>query len=205
MPQSLLPLWISVKQRLNSLGIFRSGSRDCLVWSLPKARLPVRVKDIYAIMISVHDRSFGLLFPPCLWEAGCPLKMIILSWLVFRNRNLTWEVLQRKNWQGPSRCAMCHNAEESNLHMFFQCASSLHIWYDLSLSFGFPYLIFPSVQDGFKWWSEQCLSWRSLFIIAYWFLWKWRNAQIFQESKEPLNSILQRIMACYDSFHRADV
>ena len=145
LPQSMFPLWTSVKERLSSLGIIRSGTKDCLVWSLQKANLPVCVKHIYAEMISVIARSPDPLFPPCLWKAACPLKMIIFSWPVFGNKNLTWEVLQRKNWQGPSRCAMCHNAAESNLHMFFQCASSLHIWYDLSLNFGFPYLIFTSV------------------------------------------------------------
>lgn len=154
-------------------------------------------------MIFAHPCSFGLLFPPSFWKVGCPLKMILFSWLVFRNKNLTWEILQKKSWHGPSRCAMCHNAVETNLYMFFQCASSLRIWYDLSLSFGFPYLIFSSVQDGFKWWSKQSLSWRSLFIIAYSFLWKWRNAHIFQDSKGPLNSILMCIMACHDSLQQA--
>lgn len=59
-------------------------------------------------------------------------------------------------------------------------------------------------EDGYKWWSGQCLSWRSLFIIVVWFLWKWRNAQIFQESKEPLHATLQRIMACHDSLLQVD-
>lgn len=147
-----------------------------------------------------HSCSSGLLFPPQLWKVACPLKMILFSWLVFRNRNLTWEVLQKKSWHGPGRCAMCQNAAETNLHMFFQCASSLCIWYELSLSFGFPYLIFSSVQDGFKWWSEQSLSRRTLFIFVCWFLWKWRNANIFQDSKAPLNSILLGIMASQDFF-----
>eukprot|EP00253_Pinus_taeda_P011741 PITA_11741 len=126
----------------------------------------------YASTFSAHSCSSSLLFPPQLWNVACPLKMILFSWLVFRNRNLTWEVLQKKSWHGPGRCAMCQNAAETNLHMFFQCASSLRIWYELSLSFGFPYLIFSSVQDGFKWWSEQSLSRRTLFIFVYWFLWK---------------------------------
>lgn len=71
------------------------------------------------------------------------------------------------------------------------------------MSFGFFTLFFSHLflcTDGFKWWSEQSLSWRTLFIIVYWFLWKWRNANIFQDSKAPLNSILLRIMACHDFF-----
>lgn len=138
------------------------------------------------------------IFPPRFWKARCPLKMILFSWVVFSNRNLTWEVLQRKGWQGPGRCPMCQFVAETNAHMFFQCASTTHIWCELSLSYGFPNRFFSYVQDGFKWWSEQCPSWRTLFILACWFLWKWRNAHIFQDSRVPLASILFHILAYLD-------
>lgn len=151
LPQSMLPLWFLVKERLGSLGITRSGSKDRLVWSLQK---PVSLKHIYADMISVIAGSPLPHFPPYLWKAACPLKMIIFSWLLFWNKSLTWEVLQRRSWQGPNRCSMCLNDLESNLHMFFQCPSSLYIWYDLPLYFDFPYNIFSSVHKGFIWWSR---------------------------------------------------
>lgn len=58
--------------------------------------------------------------------------------------------------------------------------------------------LFRSVQVAFQWCSEQKHSWRSLFIIALWCLWNWRNAKIFQDSKEPLKSSLHRIIAFHD-------
>lgn len=151
-------------------------------------------------MISVVAWNPPPLFPPCFWKA-CRMKMIIFSLLLFRNKNLTWETLHLRSWQGPSRCSMCLNASESNLHMFFECPTSLIIWYDLSTHFVFPHIFFSSVQEGFLWWSRQSPSWRSLFIITCWYLWNLRNAHIFQDSKEPLQAILQRILACYDSYH----
>lgn len=199
LPQSMVPLWRVVKASLENSGISRTGTKDRLLWSLQNH---VSVRHIYADMISASIGSPPLIFPPCFWKAACPLKMIIFSWLLFENKILTWEILQKRSWQGPSRCSMCHNDGESNLHMFFQCPSSLHIWYVLSLHFGFPYNLFSSVQEGFKWWSRQSTSWISLFIISCWFMWNWRNAHIFQSSKEPLQAILQRILACHDFYHQ---
>jgi len=93
---------------------------------------------------------------------------------------------------------MCEAVEESNLHMFFQCGSSLQIWYELSLLYGFPHVVFVSVQAAFQWCCAQKDTWRSLFIIVLWSLWKWRIAKIFQDSKEPLKSSMHHILSSHD-------
>lgn len=166
-----------------------SGSADELIWSLEKPAHLTTVKDLYAALSLGRPPTLPS-FPLNFWKASCPIKMTLFSWLLFSNRNLSWEVLQRKGWQGPGRC---RNDAESNLHMFFQCGATSSIWYDLSLNYGFSHRVFPSVQDGYLWWSAQCPSWRSLFIIACWFLWKWRNEHTFQNSSLPLESILIKI------------
>ena len=157
---------------------------------------PIRVKDIYNAMIDGLPAGSVPLFPLSLWKVTCPLKMILFSWLVFTNRNLSWEVLQKRGWNGPGRYSMCHSDLETNDHMFFQCANTLQIWYELSLSFCFPYRVFASVQEGYRWWSEQSIPLRSMFISVVWLLWKWRNECIFQDHKPPLASILMRITEC---------
>eukprot|EP00253_Pinus_taeda_P032611 PITA_32611 len=198
LPPSLHPLWESTVQSLSGLEIHRSGTKDVLAWALPHTPLPICVKHLYAALSKRSAISSQLVFPMPLWKVTCPLKMVLFSWLIFCNRNLTWEVLQRKGWQGPGCCAMCQNAVESNLHMFFQCPSSMLIWYDLSISFGFPYLIFSSVQYDFMWWSGQSESWRSLFVHACWLIWKWRNGTIFQNSRMPVSTLLCYIKANHD-------
>lgn len=171
----------------------QSGHVDALIWSLEKPAMQTIVKELYATLSSLRQ-PLSPFFPPPFWKASCPLKMILFSWLLFSNRNLSWEVLQRKGWQGPSQCQMCRNSAECNLHMFFQCGASSSIWYVLSSIYGFSHRVFPSVQDAFVWWSAQCPVWRSLFIITCWFLWKWRNVHIFQNSSLPLDSILTKIL-----------
>lgn len=155
MPPSIFSIWSSFRHVLQGLPIRRTGTKDVLAWNLPRSPLPVRVKDLYVALSSGSAITDQLIFPPSLWKVSCPLKMILFTWLLFRNRNLSWEVLQKKGWQGPSRCVMCLNAVETNYHMFFQCPASRLIWYELSISLGFPHLFFSSVQDGFKWWSDQ--------------------------------------------------
>lgn len=162
-PPYLCPLWNSVRLNLQGLAIRRSGTSDVLAWNLPDAPSLVRVKDIYAALSQKSAHSLKPMFPFPFWKAACPLKMVLFSWLLFQNRNLSWENLQKRGWNGLSRCALCLSAEETNFHMFFQCQASLQVWYDISLSLDYPYLRFSSVQEGFFWWSAQSTSWCTFF------------------------------------------
>eukprot|EP00253_Pinus_taeda_P009348 PITA_09348 len=198
LPPSLIPLWSSFTQSLSNMAIHHSRTKDVLVWALPSKPLPISVKHIYAALSMQSAFSSLMVFPMPLWKVTCPLKMVLFLWLVFCNRNLTWEVLQQKGWMGPGRCSMCQKDTESNLHMFFQCPISMFIWYDLSISYGFPYLSFSSVQGEIMWWSGQSVSRHSLFVHTCWLLWKWRNASIFQNSRKPVSALLCYIKAFHD-------
>jgi len=63
LPGPLLPVWKSVKETLCSLGIHRSGTEDHLMWIVPNAKSPARVKDIYTDMISSKAPSSSSLYP----------------------------------------------------------------------------------------------------------------------------------------------
>jgi len=173
MPAPMADLWNSTISYLKGYGFHRSGTTDYLVWSAPNTNLAVQVKDIYSNLISLKALSCNSIFPLLLWKLGCPPKSIFFSWLVFYNKNLTWENLRKRNWHGPSNCAMCDSHEESNFHMFFQCQSMLQIWQVLANIFGYPLTAFSSSQAAFEWWSTQKESWRPLIIIVLWCAWKW--------------------------------
>eukprot|EP00253_Pinus_taeda_P001784 PITA_01784 len=198
--EPLVMVWNSVKDdALRSCGFHRSGTGDHLIWIVPNAKLSARVKGIYSDMINLKASRSCSIYPTILWKSGFPLKMIIFSWLVFHNKNLTWENLRKRNWHEPSRCSMCESAEESNYHMFFQFKSSLLIWYELALLYGFSHVVFVSIHAAFEWWSAQRESWRSFIIIVLWCAWKWRNNNTFKDSKDSLKSILQHFISIYDS------
>jgi len=161
------------------------------------ASAPIRVKDIYSDFICAKALSSAFIFPMALWKLGCPPRMIFFAWLVFNNRNLTWDNLRKRNWHGPSRCSMCESEEETNLHMFFQCISSQEIWYELAILFDFPHNVFASVHAAFQWWCTQCESRCPLLVIMIWCAWKWRNHKIFKDSKVPYKSILHCISSIF--------
>ena len=160
--------WKSVKDALGGCGIQRCGTTDHLIWTVPNAQLPARVKDIYSDIISSKFMHTSSKFLMVLWKSRCPFKMIFFVWLVFNNKNLTWDNLRKRSWHGPSRCSMCESDEESNFHMLFQCKSSQQIWYDLAILFGFPHVAFVSIHAAFEWWCRQREPRRILIIIVLW-------------------------------------
>lgn len=69
---------------------------DYLIWSVSNARMPVRVCDIYTDMILSKILLIRDTFPVVFWKVGCPLKYIYFGWLVFYNKNLTWDNLRKR-------------------------------------------------------------------------------------------------------------
>lgn len=161
-----------------------------------------KVKDIYFDLVSKKNMSVRQIFPMVFWKQWCPLKMITFSWLVFYNKNLTWENLRKRWWHGPSRCVICEADEEKNFHMFLKCEAPQQIWYDLAISFHFPHLCFISTRAYFMWWGRQEESKRIILPIALWSVWNWRNLKIFDDSKLPFKSVLMNIFALYESIPR---
>lgn len=106
LPVALLSSWANVKDALGEGGIKRAEPKDHLVWSLSHSHSTANVKDIYYDLVSKKIPPARQIFLMVLWKLGCPLKVTIFSWLVFYNKNLTWENLRKRWWHGPSRCVM---------------------------------------------------------------------------------------------------
>lgn len=197
LPPSLSPIWTSFVLGLSSLPIHKADPPDRLVWALPSMPLPISVKSIYAA-ISPPPPPPPTIFPITLWKVPCPLKMTLFLWLLFCNKNLTWDALQQRGWSGPGRCSLCLVASETNHHLFFNCPFSSLIWLELSRFYGFPHLTFSSVQEAICWWSGQSDLWRSLFTLSCWHIWKWRNSAIFQDANRPPSALLSIVKASLD-------
>lgn len=90
--------WKSVIYHMRSAGFHRSEDRDQIEWQTKKGNPLVLVRDIYLSLIELHKGTPLNIFPPSLWKTNCPLKVILFSWLVFHNKNLTWTNLQKRGW-----------------------------------------------------------------------------------------------------------
>lgn len=198
LPPPLSPVWLQVLSSLQIAGIARCGPSDHLRWSSTSSSASISVKDVYSELIFTLAPTPAPIFPSTLWKSGCPPRMIYFVWLLFNNRNLTWDNLIKRSWHGPSRCYICESDEESNLHIFFCCRLTLDLWCELARLYSFPHVEFDSVQAAYKWWTSQPAKHRPLLIITVWFIWPWRNHKIFYSIKTPLHTILPCICSLYD-------
>jgi hypothetical protein len=70
---------------------------------------------------------------PVVWKLENPLKAKIFMWLALENKILTWDNCQKRNMQGPRRCNLCKNNEESLDHLFVNCPFTREVWKKLLL------------------------------------------------------------------------
>ena len=94
---------------------------------------------------------------------------------------LTKDNLARRNWNGDTRCSLCHSPE-SIQHLFFDCLYAEFLWRAVHLMFG----ISPpqSIDDLFNRWSKMGGNkHNSLLLTAAsalcWAVWITRNEVVF--------------------------
>ena len=88
----------------------------------------VMVKETYSFLISRDkDTELSNDFWP-FWHQAIPTKIILFSWLLWKNQILTWDLIKHRGFQRPGRCALCKNDYESARHLLFLCPMALQIW-----------------------------------------------------------------------------
>lgn len=197
----LAGIWKSLTDTLSGSGIHRHGISDQLQWTVSCFRRPVSVRDIYAYLISNRFPYSLPSFPYIFWKANCPPKFTHFAWLVFYKKNISWDNLRKRSWHGPSRCSMCGNDEETNLHMFIKCPATLRIWYVLAINFDFLLTNFDSTSAARIWCSRHNGNRRFLILLFLWSVWKWRNTIIFKDSHMPPSFIIDNIMSLWHSIY----
>lgn len=156
-------------------------------------------KHIYLqLQISEYEQMDNI-FPSSTWKSGCPLKIIIFAWLVFYNRNLTWENLQKRNLCGLAIWPLCRSKVENNLHIFLLCPQSQMIWRNLAAHFGYTNSSYPSISEAFNEWSNMIIEWRPIPFITIWAIWKWRNGTIFKSKRESHSTVFESIICLYNA------
>jgi hypothetical protein len=102
------------------------------------------------------------------------------------NKILTWEVLNRKGWEGPGICLLCKHFGEDLNHLFIHCSFlnqyGTRILHKLHINFAWAGNTFIDCWDS--WTSNPAVSNR-LAAILCWNIWLARNKAIF-EDKIPL-------------------
>jgi hypothetical protein len=134
-----------------------------------------------------------------IWKYEAPLKYRIFAWLAVLGKCNTADTLAKKNWPHNAACVLCLGEPETALHLLATCPVAIRIWHKILTSARLPLTLArspgtTSLQDWLHL-SRQSQdkpikkNWISLVHLAWWTIWKERNARIFQNKATPLSQI----------------
>jgi hypothetical protein len=63
-----------------------------------------------------------------LWLFPSIPKVDHFAWALTHNSILTYNNLKKRGWEGPSRCPLCRDHEETPEHLLFECGYSKEVW-----------------------------------------------------------------------------
>ncbi|BBH09066.1 hypothetical protein Prudu_021464 [Prunus dulcis] len=142
---------------------FASNLQDCQIWK-GTANGVFSVKTAYNMFFkgpSWPDYSFSLL-----WKLKIPPKLKIFAWLIAQGKILSNEQRVRRQLTLDASCGVCEWPIETTLHILRDCYKARDIWNTTNL------------LSQAVWCSN--IPWSLVFIFTCWYVWKWRNHQVFQ-------------------------
>jgi ribonuclease HI len=138
-----------------------------------------------------------------LWKMKCPQKAKIFMWAALNNRIPTWEVLIKRQIEGPGRCALCKNANESTFHILITCPFTMKVWTETSSSLR-KICIWNGDSLELAWKNWTCdprnKEIKSLPLLISWGIWLARNARIFKEKASIPEVIVAQSLSILSHF-----
>lgn len=179
------------RKEIGSRKIRARNGKDILRWGNSMKGL-FTTKEAY-YLTDTQNRGEGNLDWKIIWESNWWPKLSIFIWLASKNKILTWDRIQKKGFNGPSRCCLCNNDGETRDHLLINCPFAKKLWTNTKRTFNksgiapreFNELVFQWNKEVF-----QCRvvkrAWNLISGFVLWMVWKERNRRVFQNSaKEP--------------------
>ncbi|KAF7822242.1 ribonuclease H [Senna tora] len=152
------------------------------------------------LAITKEDGTVRHSFWKLLWKWKGMEKVRSFLWLCGHDRLLTNVARKRRGLAATDVCARCNGATEDLLHTLRDCAKARCIWLKLvhpskwHLFFNVPRLNWLSLNLGSNMgWHGS--DWGVIFAYACWYIWRMRNAEIFDSphygSADPVYAILK--------------
>jgi exonuclease III len=145
-----------------------------------------------------HDSIWSKVWQPFIWP-----KISFFLWLTVQNRILTWDNLLKRGFTGPSRCALCMQAEETMEHLLNTCHFSQQIWDWGAQSMRRSQRDRSSIRETLVNWDIVSFQnpilqriWQLLPGFILWAIWKERNQRIFHSTSSPPLTTWERVTRC---------
>ncbi|KAK4286586.1 hypothetical protein QN277_003122 [Acacia crassicarpa] len=143
------------------------------------------VKSAYYMLEKPPDQLYNCDFKK-IWAWRGAEKIRVFLWLAYNNRLPTNE--WRSRWAANSRmCQFCENGIEDEMHIFRDCRYANQIWVELVHPRYITEFYSYSRQEWFSFNLTEDLSrdsngrWNLIWGVGIWFLWIWRNNQVFND------------------------
>ena len=123
-------------RELARANILLTNQEDSLVWEADPAGVYTPKAGYLCLSAGVEHREEVWWWRP-LWGLKCPAKKKLFMWCVLNNKVRTWDVLQKRSFQGLGWCVLCKRELESSCHLFLSCSFTTAVWRDVSSLVGF--------------------------------------------------------------------
>ena len=120
-----------------------------------------------------------------MWRLKCPAKTKLFMWCVLNNKVPTWDILQKRSFQGPGWCVLCKRELESTLHLFLTCSYILDVWKEITILVGFNcQWEGATVGEAWEsWWRRTNQKQHKILpLLVIWGVWMARNQAIFKDA-----------------------
>eukprot|EP00253_Pinus_taeda_P028075 PITA_28075 len=172
---------------------------DKLRWG-PKGNGEFSLKEARSI-IEREEQPDTVPWADKVWDNFQWPKIRTFLWLLMHRRTLTWENLLRKGFQGPSRCPMCLQEEETMNHLFNSCEWASQLWLWMEAIMEDTDRNRDSIQDSITNWKRKFSRinrvdsiWKCAPGFITWTIWKERNRRIFTEENRNIECAKESIL-----------
>jgi hypothetical protein len=140
------------------------------------------------------------------WSSKSIPKIDMYVWTMAHRGILTGGNLRRRGWEGPSRCPLCCQEEETTDHLLLSYTYSKEVWH-LTLGLHPDTLVLPQevtalLQNWNSLYPFQTVKkgqlstlWRTLPKFILWNIWLERNNRLFREAKSIPAQVATKIKA----------
>ncbi|KAJ1417617.1 Ribonuclease H domain [Sesbania bispinosa] len=134
-----------------------------------------------------------------IWHLAAPEKVRFMLWLALHD-SPTKEVLHRRHISDSALCPRCTIQPESIIHCLRDCSKARLIWDRL----GFTTQPHFFDHDLIYWLKKHAKhSSEILFLATIWWIWRWRNKEVFDTDRWEIEFIIRQILLMKSEVTRA--